>query len=149
MFAWYEPYPKKQLEKTTCVRMPVTRKRSRELESISGVLALAKFVSQVQQGQTYAALDGDGHSIYPTSYFKGKVPDSYMPMIEEMATNHSCYIRNESAVIHGIEALGFHNWIGNMIRQVDAKFTWSQKIGRGFQAREILCSVKDWLEANQ
>ena len=120
---------------------------------LESVRAGVKMATIVQAGERIEALDGDGHTIKKIGFYKGKVPDAWIPeIVAALDVSHDVgesgwteddNPRNE---VKGIYSLSFHEWVAyKLVKPVDPKFKPDDcYTGRGFAAQGIARSLKEW-----
>lgn len=123
--------------------MAMTRKRTHDAKKRTEVVDLVK------QCIGENLLDGNGHGIYLESRYTDKL-DAHKDEISLLCSVHTDAYNNDGSPgsPEGIWSLDFHYWVVRKILQVDSKFTYEEKIGRGFQAVCILNATKIWLSEN-
>ena len=110
----------------------------------SSTIDMITYVTQNHDGEP--ALNGDGHSIYDFDFYRKKVPIAFHREVQELSGIHDdAFMYNGTKGVVGIASGGFHSWVANKIKSVDAKFTFEYKIGRASQAQEIQLKVNQWL----
>ena len=84
-----------------------------------------RFALTKQEGQDYAALDGDGHTLVSPDYFDGKVvPEWNVRSLERVhragTGKHALYQNGEPVEqLTAVYLLDFHLWVGEMAMAAD------------------------------
>ena len=112
-----------------------------------------RFALTQQEGQDYAALDGDGHTLVAPEFFDGKIPEDWnvrsLERIHHAGTGKHALYQNGEPVeqLTAIYLLDFHLWVGDMARSADPKLenTWGSYGGRGFMAQAVVRALSEWV----
>lgn len=118
------------------------RKRKREVVALADILT---------NSRTPATLDGDGHKIMTLQSYLDATPWFYheeIRRLEQVCHGAESYIDGTSDPC-GVPSLSMHMWLATKIQNVDSLFTYSKKIGRGAQAREMLKAFKAFAEEHK
>jgi len=126
------------------------RRRSRSPSTRRpNVVEVVQLFMTKQEGESVAALNGNGHSIMPISWFVNKIPKKYIDDVFALSRVHTAdgdVSYRDDGPAKGIWMLDFHRWVAQMIRDVDSSFTMEEKYGYGSQARAILVAVEKWVK---
>ena len=111
-----------------------------------------RFALTKQEGQDYAALDGDGHTLVAPDYFDGKIPSEWnvrsLERVHRAGTGKHALYQNGEPVdqLTAVYLLDFHLWVGEMAMAADPTLenTWGGFGGRGFRAQAVVRALTEW-----
>ena len=114
------------------------------------------FALTKQPGQPCTALDGDAYSVFPLSFYEGKVPPSWLGEINKLVRQHTVDYTGEYTgrlspkKVWGVDSLSFHAWAAGQAQKADPAF-WpgAEYLGRGRNALAIYHSLYAWAEKGE
>lgn len=110
-----------------------------------------KFALTCQPEQNEAAINGNGHSIFPMSYYMTKVPSAWHEDAKELIERHEIihgWTVDGTGIAEGIASLDLHVFVEEKVKQLDDQYICENGrfMGRGFAAQAAMKALQEWVD---